>query len=126
MGETNSSPSGMSARNTFSILERIDVGETYSNCEIPHRMRTTFSILERIDVGETDNHAVRAITNRALSVSSNGSTWVKPQARAEAAEAHALSVSSNGSTWVKPQVKKDYAASIGTFSILERIDVGET
>jgi len=37
---------------TFSILERIDVGET-----IPRTMviavSTTFSILERIDVGET-------------------------------------------------------------------------
>jgi len=38
---------------TFSILERIDVGET-SLCEELHRRGVeTFSILERIDVGET-------------------------------------------------------------------------
>jgi len=37
---------------TFSILERIDVGET---CPIPSPIsrKCTFSILERIDVGET-------------------------------------------------------------------------
>ena len=37
-----------------------------------------------------------------------------------------LSVSSNGSTWVKHfAVRIDYLAA-ATFSILERIDVGET
>ncbi len=39
---------------------------------------------------------------RLLSVSSNGSTWVKQrQAPPGSAPPHALSVSSNGSTWVK-------------------------
>jgi len=42
---------GLSAR-TFSILERIDVGETYVPVVYVDGGRA-FSILERIDVGET-------------------------------------------------------------------------
>ena len=63
----------------------------------------TFSILERIDVGETGVHedSMRLFPSE-LSVSSNGSTWVKPRGPAAA------------------------GASRRTFSILERIDVGET
>jgi len=62
---------------SFSILERIDVGETscWYQCW-PHR--AAFSILERIDVGETCTHPVPGGCLAALSVSSNGSTWVKP------------------------------------------------
>ena len=42
----------------------------------PPEATSAFSILERIDVGET--HRVVAARSRAeLSVSSNGSTWVK-------------------------------------------------
>ena len=37
-----------------------------------------------------------------------------------------LSVSSNGSTWVKPNATRNGATGISAFSILERIDVGET
>jgi len=37
-----------------------------------------------------------------------------------------LSVSSNGSTWVKLPLHSCSAATASTFSILERIDVGET
>ena len=37
----------------FSILERIDVGETVVSCPEFLREGFTFSILERIDVGET-------------------------------------------------------------------------
>jgi len=37
-----------------------------------------------------------------------------------------LSVSSNGSTWVKPGILKHSEVPSVTFSILERIDVGET
>ena len=37
---------------TFSILERIDVGETVQSCRRVFRPEP-FSILERIDVGET-------------------------------------------------------------------------
>jgi len=37
----------------------------------------TFSILERIDVGETNNKHAEKKHNYDLSVSSNGSTWVK-------------------------------------------------
>jgi len=61
---------------SFSILERIDVGETICGmvdwCAIQ-----TFSILERIDVGETPECKVLSPANPLLSVSSNGSTWVK-------------------------------------------------
>ena len=90
--------------------------------------------------------------NHDLSVSSNGSTWVKPQfAREEWAGVPHLSVSSNGSTWVKPLhgkrrlclcdlsvssngstwvklrgAEKVKGKDMDTFSILERIDVGET
>jgi len=38
----------------------------------------TFSILERIDVGETRKQVERPFNLKDLSVSSNGSTWVKP------------------------------------------------
>ena len=60
---------------SFSILERIDVGETsYAKTHIAPV--EPFSILERIDVGETTTRP-RASSHRQLSVSSNGSTWVK-------------------------------------------------
>ena len=39
--------------------------------------RETFSILERIDVGETSVSRDAAVQVAELSVSSNGSTWVK-------------------------------------------------
>ena len=86
-----------------------------------------------------------------LSVSSNGSTWVKPRTpfldlyvratfsileRIDVGEtqvemlisspADELSVSSNGSTWVKQPHESQNEHSKQTFSILERIDVGET
>jgi len=40
--------------------------------------RLPFSILERIDVGETSAQTTVTWTRSRLSVSSNGSTWVKP------------------------------------------------
>ncbi len=87
----------------------------------------SFSILERIDVGETITRALRGFAVRALSVSSNGSTWVKPQILAGAVWASMdLSVSSNGSTWVKLLFRVAAWKHKATFSILERIDVGET
>jgi len=62
----------------------------------------SFSILERIDVGETPTNAYAAGNMAALSVSSNGSTWVKRSRTLLAQEpVQDLSVSSNGSTWVK-------------------------
>jgi len=109
---------------TFSILERIDVGETRALLR-PHPHRVSFSILERIDVGETTGFSPTRSCPSKLSVSSNGSTWVKqpdatgrtPQRRAFSileridvgettlsfvmGRAPPLSVSSNGSTWVK-------------------------
>ncbi len=89
---------------TFSILERIDVGETNCGALPAAGLAIPFSILERIDVGETNLDFYSLETNRnVLSVSSNGSTWVKPPAAQRALR--------------MPQ---------RTFSILERIDVGET
>ena len=38
---------------TFSILERIDVGETLESVQGVSQRKFPFSILERIDVGET-------------------------------------------------------------------------
>jgi len=90
------------ARLPFSILERIDVGETYDavwcGCFHPR----AFSILERIDVGETRWVEGMNGWTDLLSVSSNGSTWVKLAIEAGGSTTHwDLSVSSNGSTWVK-------------------------
>jgi len=62
----------------FSILERIDVGETSLRVTTSESRRQAFSILERIDVGETFGGAATITLVDALSVSSNGSTWVKP------------------------------------------------
>ncbi len=54
VGETMSvRMTGPTATPPFSILERIDVGETRKGRRGPLRCRRTFSILERIDVGET-------------------------------------------------------------------------
>jgi len=43
----------MTPEAVFSILERIDVGETARPAAQTHPLHRTFSILERIDVGET-------------------------------------------------------------------------
>ena len=94
---------GSRRRSPFSILERIDVGETHAGILYP-KAAWPFSILERIDVGETS-----------------------PSAHNLLDATYHLSVSSNGSTWVKRKRKACYASASGlTFSILERIDVGET
>ena len=87
---------------TFSILERIDVGETPMLDGHPALLAPPFSILERIDVGETRGSRSLMMSIRLLSVSSNGSTWVKP--------------------CLAPALR----AAPAPFSILERIDVGET
>ena len=77
-------------------------------------------------MGET-SIAVSCDTQPGLSVSSNGSTWVKRgDARPEAPGWNALSVSSNGSTWVKLIRHRPHLLLQVPFSILERIDVGET
>jgi len=65
----------------FSILERIDVGETRAGDPGSIWHIPTFSILERIDVGETADAANEQPIAKVLSVSSNGSTWVKLFAR---------------------------------------------
>jgi len=43
----------------------------------------TFSILERIDVGETTFRLAQLLALDDLSVSSNGSTWVKLHTRTQ-------------------------------------------
>ena len=67
------------------------------------------------------------VSRSSLSVSSNGSLWVK---LIETIKKHTnstkLSVSSNGSLWVKHPGGGDYYAPLAPFSILERIVVGET
>jgi len=64
---------------SFSILERIDVGETVGPRPPPVLLTASFSILERIDVGETRGEEMTTADDfLILSVSSNGSTWVKP------------------------------------------------
>jgi len=77
-------------------------------------------------VGETTLGNLYIFITTNLSVSSNGSTWVKqlhPQAEPTS---QCLSVSSNGSTWVKLESGRLTASREIAFSILERIDVGET
>ena len=69
----NSLPS----RSSFSILERIDVGETSDSLMSSCFYYNAFSILERIDVGETPQELKVNNHKEKLSVSSNGSTWVK-------------------------------------------------
>ena len=86
-----------------------------------------FSILERIDVGETPDRYRSYWKFVELSVSSNGSTWVKLGIQhRETRIRQFLSVSSNGSTWVKPGSFSFVFSVLLPFSILERIDVGET
>jgi len=64
---------------------------------------------------------------KRLSVSSNGSTWVKLRNFFPLWKYfHNLSVSSNGSTWVKHYAYRTNQEAKDAFSILERIDVGET
>ncbi len=89
--------------------------------------RLSFSILERIDVGETQTGEVHGPRGEVLSVSSNGSTWVKP-ARIPRCGRGAGSFSileriDVGETAPEPAPAPAHWAA---FSILERIDVGET
>ena len=86
---------------SFSILERIVVGETPTPRSRSLEMRA-FSILERIVVGET-----------------GGGVAVLPHFVR-------LSVSSNGSLWVKLLDRFSVRRAAMPFSILERIVVGET
>jgi len=63
---------------------------------------------------------------RSLSVSSNGSLWVKRQDGTQVLSETVLSVSSNGSLWVKPGGRSVTVSGMAPFSILERIVMGET
>ena len=88
------------ARPTFSILERIDVGETrHVQCDLLQRL--TFSILERIDVGETAGDCAKY--NAAVPFSILERIDVGETVRGLAGR-----------------------GGPAPFSILERIDVGET
>ena len=62
-----------------------------------------------------------------LSVSSNGSNWVKHVWGIFSNHYSCLlSVSSNGSNWVKLFFEGQSEIECGAFSILERIELGET
>ena len=77
-------------------------------------------------MGETCTLPQKHPARVRLSVSSNGSTWVKPGVVMEPPAWAQLSVSSNGSTWVKLLNAVQQPLKTHAFSILERIDVGET
>ena len=126
MGETPPAPSAVLCSLTFSILERIDVGETIqvqstywthwnlsvsSNgstwvkllyAAIMYKARATFSILERIDVGETLSRALAEVS---------GVLTFSILERIDVGET------------ILHHLHQDFP---GAFSILERIDVGET
>ncbi len=77
------------------------MGET-CRARLKSNGRSPFSILERIDVGETTPFNAANSGGGRLSVSSNGSTWVKlVLLLTRVLRLERLSVSSNGSTWVK-------------------------
>jgi len=61
---------GMATRpgSTFSILERIDVGETLAAAEVERWGVGTFSILERIDVGETTRLSLAVLHPQPFSI----------------------------------------------------------
>ena len=85
-----------------------------------------FSILERIDVGETNTLDVAKLLLNKLSVSSNGSTWVKRVTitrRLRIAETFSILERIDVGETIFPWRSFRLAQS---FSILERIDVGET
>ena len=86
-----------------------------------------FSILERIVVVETGLPERIPPDVEILSVSSNGSWWLKHKETRNESVSDQLSVSSNGSWWLKHDVGK-YTHTLYTlsFSILERIVVVET
>ena len=89
--------------------------------------RWAFSILERIELGETRRPHTAPAPHRALSVSSNGSNWVKQWRFDPWVGRGNLSVSSNGSNWVKRLERRGAGKNgVSTFSILERIELGET
>jgi len=86
----------------FSILERIVVVETPRETDTSTLAELAFSILERIVVVETGHDDFVGGVLQFLSVSSNGSWWLK-LARLERRYSltSSLSVSSNGSWWLK-------------------------
>ena len=87
---------------SFSILERIVVVETLNYEDLVQRPRP-FSILERIVVVETGCAVWDRWLAAVLSVSSNGSWWLKRRPTSSHHVPWPLSVSSNGSWWLKPR-----------------------
>ena len=108
----------------FSILKRIVVGETEEIARFTIA-EWAFSILKRIVVGETVRPSIVFFGDWSFSILKRivvGETWLRKGYDA----IDFLSVSSNGSWWVKlAGVHGDYAGP-GAFSILKRIVVGET
>jgi len=90
------------AASTFSILERIDVGETlFAEARKPEYR--SFSILERIDVGETRKQFAPVF-----------------EALIPFSILERIDVGETPTTW------RGRVCNLPSFSILERIDVGET
>jgi len=87
----------------FSILERIDVGETLFWVLVSEPTSIPFSILERIDVGETTEGGVYSPEHLAFSILERIDVGETRSGHNGSGGRHLLSVSSNGSTWVKPE-----------------------
>ncbi len=87
----------------FSILERIDVGETGAGAGDYRARSGAFSILERIDVGETQSCA-----------------------RGAGRRSRPFSILERIDVGETPPLAGDMLMPDKPFSILERIDVGET
>ena len=85
----------------FSILERIELGETAPPPPLIRRF-FTFSILERIELGETHGFLTPTLYTVSFSI---------------------LERIELGETWCWAD---GYATGTTTFSILERIELGET
>ena len=103
------------------------MGETSPLALSQARRRRAFSILERIELGETPMDVAPGIVPAHLSVSSNGSNWVKPSVWASVASvASAFSILERielGETRRNTRARHHPRRS---FSILERIELGET
>ena len=117
---------GLAGMRAFSILERIELGETL-NFNSDKGAEASFSILERIELGETQEIIAGNPPIIAFSILERIELGETPLRLAIAAAVHQLSVSSNGSNWVKHDTTLlAECAPCPPFSILERIELGET
>ena len=109
----------------FSILERIELGETLRrrrNCAV----LSSFSILERIELGETLPALPRSLNHHPFSILERIELGETHRRGGIGTHLRGLSVSSNGSNWVKLRFALRWMTHRAAFSILERIELGET